>query len=284
MLLYPFEPSFARNWLVAFLWLSWSASSVAAPESDLWAFWQDSNVEAQETIDHQPWQEILDAYIHETESGLNLFAYRFVSKMDREKLSRYLSDMQSVDPRVYRSEEQRAYWINLYNALTIDLILENYPVESIANLGKKFFKFGPWDDVIASVAGQELTLNDIEHRILRPIWPDPRIHFAVNCASIGCPNLLKTAFTGENVDKLMSVAATDYLAHPRAVDFQHGGGLILSSIFDWYAVDFGENQAEVLNTLARFAPSDIAEKLSSHAGEVVYKYDWQLNDYAGEVD
>lgn len=273
-----------RDWLISFLCLICATSTLAAPRSDLWAFWQGANEEARETIDHQLWQEILDAYVHQTEDGVNLFAYGVVSNTDAEKLDRYLLAMQVLDPRDYPSEEQRAYWINLYNALTVDLILENYPVKSITKLGKGFFRFGPWDDSVATVADKELTLNDIEHRILRPIWPDPRIHFAVNCASIGCPNLQKTAFTADNLEDLMSMAAKDYLSHARGVDFQDGGKLRLSSIFDWYADDFGANEAEVLMALSRFASSDIGAKLQAYNGKISYGYDWGLNEHLGEVD
>ena len=161
-------------------------------------------------------------------------------------MNNYIEQLAGIDPRAYRRIEQKAYWINLYNALTVKLIVDHYPVGSITTLGKTLGAFGPWDDHLITLAGQTLSLNDIEHRILRPLWKDPRIHFAVNCASYGCPDLQDIAFTAENIETLLNKAATDYLSHPRGAHFD-GDELVLSSIFDWYAEDFGANQQEVLN-------------------------------------
>lgn len=108
-----------------------------------------------------------------------------MSLASKQQLKRYIQQMASLDPRDYKKQEQFAYWVNLYNALTVQLVLDNYPTSSIKKLGKGFFSFGPWDDDIIRVAGKKLTLNDIEHRILRPIWRDKRIHYVVNCASLG---------------------------------------------------------------------------------------------------
>lgn len=262
----------------------WSHPAAAAPKAELWEFWQKSDEANSESIDHQVWQKILNDYLYQMESGVNLFAYNLVLPEDRELLSSYLVAMQRLDPRTYSSGEQLAYWINLYNALTVQLILQNYPVESITKLGKGFFKFGPWDDPVATVAGQDLTLNDIEHRVLRPIWSDYRIHFVVNCASIGCPNLQPTAFTSANTDELMDLSAREYLMHSRAIQFHPEGRLTMSSLFDWYADDFGNSQTDILETLSAHLPQKLAEPLRGYNGPVKYDYDWGLNEYLGEVD
>lgn len=251
---------------------------LAAPASELWSIWQESNESNSETIDHSAWQQILSRHIQKNESGINLFDYRAARNASSAELKQYLSRMQALDPRDYSSAEQEAYWINLYNALTVELILQNYPLESITKLGRGFFRFGPWDDKIATVADESLTLNDIEHRILRPIWQDVRIHFAVNCASVGCPNLQTIAFTAQNVNGLMEYAAFEYLSHTRAANFDSRGRLQLSSLFDWYAVDFGTNTSERLNSLSNYAPDDLAERLRSYEGRIDYEYDWALND------
>ncbi len=177
--------------------------------------WDRSDESNPSAIDHQPWQKILDNYLQSDHpSGVNRFRYSQVSADDKNTLKTYLAQLQAIDPRTYRRSEQMAYWINLYNALTIDLILENYPVKSIKKIGKGFFSFGPWDDDIAYIAGNKLTLNDIEHKILRPLWKGPRIHYAVNCASYGCPNLASMAFTANNIDSLLNQSAHDYVNHP----------------------------------------------------------------------
>ncbi len=260
------------------LMLFFSTGLIAAPDLDLWEFWLDSNESSQQRVDHSLWQQVLERHIQPEASGINLFDYASALEQSRGELEGYLSQMQALDPRLLSRAEQKAYWINLYNALTVQLILDNYPVKTITRLGQGLFQFGPWDDEIAEIAGQKLSLNDIEHRILRPIWLDPRIHFAVNCASMGCPNLQARAFTAENTEGLLEFAAAEFLRHPRALYFRPDGQLQLSSIFDWYKEDFGDDQTSRLVKLSAYAPEAMAEKLQNYRGKIVYDYDWQLNE------
>ncbi|MEO1088179.1 MAG: DUF547 domain-containing protein, partial [Acidobacteriota bacterium] len=172
-----------------------------------------------------------------------------------------------------------AYWINLYNVLTVKTVLEHYPVESIKDiaLAPAGAGGGPWDAPLVEVLGRALSLNDIEHRILRPIWADERIHYAVNCAALGCPNLAAVPFTGRTLDGLLDRAAEAFINHPRAVRFD-GGRLVLSSIFDWYGVDFGDRE-ELLEHLAEHARPPVDEQLETFSGEIVFEYDWDLNGF-----
>lgn len=246
--------------------------------SDTEAFWNSVNESNQNSIDHGDWQELLEAYVIEDETGINYFDYGEFEEDDNSLLQSYIASTSAIDPRQYNGNEQQAYWINLYNALTVKLILDNYPVESITKLGNNLTSFGPWDDTATSIAGQTLSLNDIEHRILRPVWGDARVHFAVNCASIGCPNLQATAYTGNNLNQMLDKGANEYLAHPRGMRFE-GETLILSKIFDWYGEDFGANSKEVLSTLSVHAPATIKDKLINYDGKINYEYDWALNEY-----
>jgi len=249
-----------------------------AADVETQAFWNSADESNEETIDHSDWQDLLEAYVVEgDEPSINLFAYAEFEEDDRELLEDYLAEMQAVDPRQYSGAEQQAYWINVYNALTVKLILDNYPVESITKLGDTLASFGPWDDEMIIIAGQTLSLNDIEHSILRPIWRDSRVHFAVNCASIGCPDLQATAFTAANLNELLDKGATDYLAHPRGMLFD-GDTLTLSKIFDWYGEDFGTNEQEVLRKLSAHAPQAVRNKLLNYQGSIKYEYDWSLNE------
>ena len=246
-------------------------------KAELTSTWSTSNESNSKQIRHDDWQVVLENYLIEDESGINFFEYGEVDEEDGALLDNYLLAMQGIDPRLYSRKEQFAYWINLYNALTVRLILEHYPVESITKLGESLASFGPWDDVAITIAGQQLSLNDIEHGILRPIWKDSRIHYAVNCASIGCPNLQSTAFIGENLEALLDKGAKDYLSHPRGLLFQNNK-LVLSSIFDWYGEDFGNNTEEVLKTLSMHAPESVKQKLLNYRGDIEYQYDWSLNE------
>ncbi len=180
--------------------------------------------------------------------------------------------MADVDPRSYSKAEQYAYWVNIYNAITVDLILDNYPVKSITKLGG-LFSFGPWGDKVITIAGQNLTLNDIEHRILRPIWNDPRTHYAVNCASLGCPNLQPDAFTADNTESLLEQAATQFVNSQKGATLK-GEKLQLSSIYEWFADDFGGNKKGVIEHINRYRQSD---DLNAFDGKIEYEYDWALN-------
>ena len=116
-------------------------------------------------------------------------------------------------------------------------VLKAYPVSSILELKRWPWSFGPWDEDLITVQGAALSLNAIEHRILRPLFAEPRVHFALNCASLGCPNLLPQPFTGDRLEADLQGALKAYLAHPRGIALE-GGVLTLSSLFDWYGDDF----------------------------------------------
>ncbi|WP_425666092.1 DUF547 domain-containing protein [Vibrio tubiashii] len=246
-----------------------SFHSLAAPKSELWSFWQQSNQSNTTAISHQDWQSFLDSYL--VKDGDNtLVKYGHVSPQDKQKLNQYIATLAAIDPREYSSNEQYAYWVNLYNAITVNLILDDYPVKSITKLGG-LFSFGPWGDEVVTIAGKKLTLNDIEHRILRPIWNDPRTHYAVNCASLGCPNLQTQAFTADNTKQLLEQAAKEFINSDKGV-LQLKGKTQLSSIYDWFAEDFG-NKQELIQHLAKYRP-----ELTNLNGKFSYEYDWDLND------
>ncbi|HKP95159.1 MAG TPA: DUF547 domain-containing protein, partial [Fibrobacteria bacterium] len=135
---------------------------------------------------------------------------------------------------------------------------------------------GPWDARRFKVEGRELSLDDIENGILRARWKDNRVHFALNCASLGCPDLSARAFTAANLDTLLEQGARAYLRSPRGASFT-GDNLTLSSIFAWYRDDFGKTDRELLETLSRYAPADKGKRLREYSGKIAYRYDWRLN-------
>lgn len=262
----------------------YKTSGIAAPKSELWPRWQTHNAENREVIDHSAWGIILKKYLVSsqlpTESsapvGINLMEYGGVSKIDYDLLKIYLTTLEGISISSFSRPEQRAFWINIYNAATVNLILEHYPVESITNISFSFFSFGPWDEELLTIEGEELSLNDIEHRILRPIWQDPRIHYALNCASIGCPNLQPIAFTAKNTDSLLETGASEYINHPRGAK-KEDKKLWLSKIFEWYQDDYGGNEAGVLIHIQKYAKENLANSLYEDELEIEYHYDWRLN-------
>lgn len=263
---------------LSLLWLILVSHSVfAAPGSDPLPFWLPSDESSQGLINHSEWQTVLEHNLIDLHpSGINRFDYAGISTEDKQLLARYLARMQQLDPRTFSRARQKAYWINLYNALTVNLIIENYPVASITELRESFFRFGPWDDDIAQIAGQTLSLNDIEHRILRPIFRDNRIHYAVNCASLGCPNLAAQVYRAGDLDRQLDNAARDYINHPRGVEFRDDT-LWVSSIYAWYGEDFGGSDKALLEHLQRYAAAPLTQKLSQYRGSIKDHYDWALN-------
>ena len=253
--------------------------AIAAPKAEYWAIWDKVNEQSIEKIDHSLWQQILSRYVVVGEDGINRLDYRNLLAQDRSKLEDYLNQLTGLNPRNYTQDEQLAYWINLYNALTVKVILDHYPTKSILDIGISpgLFNFGPWDKKLITIDGVPLSLNDIEHRILRPIWKSPLIHYAVNCASIGCPNLDKTAYDGENVQRLLELAAISYINHPRGVHVTKQQ-IELSKIYKWYKSDFGRNDQEVLNHILKYASVELKEKIGTRRKISRYGYDWDLNE------
>ena len=153
---------------------------------------------------------------------MNRVAYGDVDDADKEALDRYIRSMASVSVESLPRDEQLAYWVNLYNALNVQVVHAHYPMKTIRDIDilLGLLSDGPWDKKLIEIDDEQISLNDIEHRILRPIWNDPRIHYAVNCASIGCPNLLRSAYTGSTAGWMLEEAARAFINDKRGVNAQ----------------------------------------------------------------
>lgn len=258
-------------------YFAFTLSVICLPVSaaDLADYFDQSSAELRIEIDHSDWDEILSNYIEE-EDGLNYFRYADVSDSHHDKLNQYIEMLESVVVAQLTESQQFAYWVNLYNSVTIKVILDNYPVDSIRDISGLLSR-GPWKRKLVAIEGMELSLDDIEHEILRPIFEDNRIHYAVNCASIGCPNLQDRAFTSANLQELLDLAAKQYVNHPRGVLIEDDE-LILSSIYKWYAEDFGDSDENVIDHLLQYANAALAENLYNFNEISGYEYDWDLNE------
>ena len=266
-----------RNFLLLLGMLS--PFALAAPKSELWPYWNQSRSDSNIEVDHQLWQSLLSRFVRESADGINRVAYREFDESAKLELSNYLESMSRVAPTQLNQNEQLAYWINLYNAQTIQVVLDHPKKKSILSMGP-FFAFGPWDEPYLTIEGKPVTLNDIEHRILRPIWQDHRLHYVLNCASIGCPNLNRHAYQAELIDQQLAGAQANFLRHPRAVTLTDSGKLQVTSLFDWYLIDFAQDISGLLAYLAAQRP-DLAADLSALVDEgnpkIDYVYDWDLN-------
>lgn len=234
------------------------------------------------TIDNTAWNTFLDRYLMLSADGVMLVDYGAVSDGDKTALKNYVTMLEITDPSTLSSDEQLAYWLNFYNALTVDVILDNYPLESIRDIKDGPFDVkGPWNNKRVTVNDQELSLDDIEHNIIRPIYAEPRIHYGVNCASIGCPNLRKTAYVGATLDADLTNAAQTFINNPRGVNVEKNR-VTASKIFTWFKEDFGANDAEVLDHIRQYAKPGLAAQLEGRTRINRYEYDWALND--GKVE
>ncbi len=255
-----------------------STPSISAPAPEAWPFWEKNDPNSSITVDHGVWDHFLEKYLMNDPSGVNLVRYGAVSEKDRRDLNDYINKLTQLDVDTLDRAEQKAYWINLYNALTVKVVLDHYPVKSIRDIdiSPGIFSDGPWKKKLVVIKGEAIALDDIEHRILRPIWKDNRVHYALNCASIGCPNLAPTAYTAENMEKALEKAARDYINSPRGARFDQDR-LVVSSIYDWYQVDFGNSERGVIDHLLIYAEDPLAGRLKQYQGGLHYEYNWNLN-------
>ncbi len=265
---------------------AFSLEALFAPKAELWQRWAGHVATSTEAVDHRPWERFLKTYVAQADDGVNRAAYGRVTGADKRALDGYVNALAAIPISAYTRSEQLPYWINLYNALTVKVVLDHYPVASILDIdiSPGLFANGPWNKKLVRIEGEMVSLNDIEHRILRPIWRDPRIHYAVNCASFGCPNLQPTAFTAANADALLTAAARAYVNHPRGARIE-GGRLIVSSIYVWFQEDFGGSDAGVISHLERYAGPELRSRLAQVKRIGKHTYDWALNDVsdAGSV-
>jgi hypothetical protein len=253
--------------------------SHAAPKAELWVRWQKFDPASKQKIDHSAWDRFLKVNVVAPHpSGINRLRYQSVGPEDQKLLNDYLQTLQATPIANFSLNEQKAYWINLYNALTVELILSRFPVASIRdiNISPGLLERGPWGAKLITVEGERLSLDDIEHRILRPIWRDPRIHYALNWASLGSPNLQPTAYTGENTDALLEKGAREFINHPRGVAIQKGK-LQVSSIYVWFQEDFGRDAEELMERWQQYAEPSLADALEKYQGGLTHDYDWRLN-------
>jgi hypothetical protein len=228
---------------------------------------------------------LLAKYVKAGDDGVNRVDYAGwkASAQDVSQLNGYIRDASGRLPSKMPRAEAFAYWVNLYNAVTLKIVLERYPVTSIRDiksdgiLDPKAY-LGPWRTKRVTVEGRSYSLDDIENDVLRPVFKDPRVHYAINCASYGCPNLRTRAWSAAMLDADLDLAAREYINHPRGVTALPNNRLKVSSIYKWFAADFGGDDATVLAHLRKYAGAKLAAVLVSNPKIAEDTYDWSLND------
>ena len=249
----------------------------AAPKAEAWARWRAHDAAATRQVDYDAWEAFLAKYLRLPAAGPNRVAYGAVTAEDKLALAAFVDSLAAVKVDDLNRAQQMAYWINLYNALTVRVVLDHWPVKSIRDIdiSPGWFTSGPWGAKLVAVEGVELSLDDIEHRILRPLWHDPRVHYAVNCASLGCPSLAPHAYTAARLDAMLTEGAEAYVNSRRGARFD-GDRLVVSKIYSWFAEDFG-GEAGVLAHLRKYARGEMKKRLAKATGIDDYAYDWRVN-------
>lgn len=234
---------------------------------------------AQEPGDlHAPWDAILSKFLSEHPDGVNRFDYAALrdAPADRAVLEDYIDALEAAAPSEMSADEAFAYWANLYNAVTVRLIVVEAPENSIREIRPRLWSIGPWGVDRVTVEGEALSLDNIEHDIMRPRFEAALVHYAVNCASIGCPNLKATAWRADGLEDDLEAAARAYINHPRGVTATPDG-LVVSRIYRWFREDFGGSEAGVIDHLLRFADPELAAQIEANPDITGHEYDWALN-------
>ncbi len=233
---------------------------------------------ALDQVDHSAWDGLLKKYV-DRNGMVNYKAWK-ASARDRALLKQYLGTLSRSDPRQRSTREgQLAFWINAYNALTIHGILDVYPTSSIRKHTAVAFGYNIWKDLMLPVGDRKYSLNDIEHKILRKAG-EPRIHFAIVCASIGCPRLLNEAYTRARLEQQLAANTRDFFGRAKNLQVDPRRRQVrVSAILKWFGADFGPSSQKALGKLAHYMPDDATRSLiaSGDFSVTFLDYNWDLN-------
>lgn len=230
-------------------------------------------------VDHSTWNQLLQKYVNE--NGEVNYKGWHDSLNDVQSLDSYLAVLSTASRTARATKDSTiAYWVNAYNAVTIKGILREYPTTSIRNHTAKLFGYNIWKNLMLNVGDTQISLNDIEHEVLRKMG-EPRIHFAIVCASHSCPRLLNQAYTSADLENQLVANTKSFFANQENFTYDAPNRRFqVSSILKWFATDFGRNQSTQLKTIAPYLPTKAAQDAANgNSVRVFYKtYDWSLNE------
>lgn len=221
---------------------------------------------------HRLWTALLKRFVNEE----GLVNYKGIIR-DKAEFEKYLDLLTQNPPQdSWSKKDQEAYWINAYNAFTVKLITDYYPVQSIKDIGPKHqivFINTPWQKKFFYIGKEHFKLDKIEHQILRKQFDDPRVHFAIVCASLSCAKLRREAYEGDRLDEQLKDQAVDFLTDKRKNKIGPEKAE-LSSYFDWYKKDFEQNGQTVIGFINQFSPV----KMKKDVKITYLDYNWGLNE------
>ncbi|MDP1603730.1 MAG: DUF547 domain-containing protein [Legionella sp.] len=255
-----------------------STTVQASFNKSLWPLWEVNNPLSKAVISHKDWQTFLNARVITNDEGINLVDYAHMTAADLKILKDYIEYMTHVHINNYNRTEQLAFWINLYNATTVQTVASYYPIGSIEeiNISPGLFSIGPWGAKLVTVNNVALSLDEIQNRIIRPVWNDPRTHYAINNGSIGAANLNKQAYQGATLEAQLNEAASNYVNSLRGAQVIEGK-LIVSKLYEWFNDDFGSTKQNIITHLKQFAKEPLRSQLKHINTIDSYVYNWHLN-------
>lgn len=227
---------------------------------------------------YAPWERVLSTYVDDE----GLVDYAGLKGRGHADLKQFMDLLAKAEPASFATEQQRvAFWINAYNAVVVWQAVENYPIESVRDVGALWGLIGGFFKNKYPIAGGSMSADNIEHDTLRAKFSDARIHWALVCGAFGCPRLVNRPYRADGLDEMLTAQAHEFLRQPRALQLDRDGKtLYLSSYFDWYASDFEAESVTVTDYVLRYAPEDVAEFVRANRDAVrvqIMGYDWALN-------
>ncbi len=240
---------------------------------------------ASASFDHSLYTEILQSYVDE-DGGVN---YQGLKEQGREKLDKYVKSLESASPSKMSEKERMAFYLNAYNAFTLKLIGDHYPLKSIRKIPNLsgLAGFGQWKEDLWTIDNKKISLDAIEHKILRPMG-DPRIHFALVCAAKSCPNLARQAYRAGNLDEMLNEHSRKFNQSPKGLKISEENRfsktrpiLTLSSIYKWFREDFLLVSESLPDFVQRYAAGEVQQFIEKNQKNIKIEYmdyDWHLND------
>lgn len=261
--------------IIAILLIFFSAAALSAQPTGLTQHWLPHNENSTATIDHSAFTAFLQNYVAVRDNAPNLVRYAQVTPASHKALEAYIDNLAQIPLDDYNREQQLAYWLNLYNAALINLVLDYYPVDKVLDIGDA--ASGPWAVPVATIDSIRLTLGDIRNKILRAIWQSPTVLYGMSWAAIGGPELRAIAYIGKGIYLQLRDSAKRFVNSPQGVTIKDNQ-LIVSDFFDWYRQAFGGNVITLISELREHAAPALSARLDVFDKIASYKFDWNLND------
>lgn len=261
--------------LITILLLTFSLTTLAATQSSLTEHWRAHSKNSTATIDHSAFAAFLQQYVVKREDAPNLVRYSKVTPADHKRLEAYIQKLEHVQLRQYNRYVQLAYWLNLYNAALIDLVLDHYPLKHVYTIGGA--SASPWAIPVVTIDGYKLSLNDIRHYILDPIWQERVIDYGLSWAAMGGPELRAKPYHGKDIFIQLRHAAKNFVNSPQALTIKNSH-LILSRFFDWFRFEFGGSTTAVISQVREHSYPDRSLRLDIFDAIYGFTFDWRLND------